>query len=43
LKRNGQRITIPDEVHLFYFNEAGKVVKFAHRVDTMQFYKAMQA
>jgi ketosteroid isomerase-like protein len=43
LKRNGARIAIPDEIHLFYFNEAGKVVKFAHRVDTMQFYKAMQA
>ena len=42
LKRNGARITIPDEVHLFYFNEAGKVAKFAHRVDTHLFWKAMQ-
>lgn len=43
LKRNNARIVIPDEIHLFYFNEAGKVVKFAHRVDTFQFWKAMQA
>lgn len=43
LKRTGKRIVIPDEVHLFYFNEAGKVVKFAHRVDTFQFWLAMQA
>lgn len=43
LKRNGARITIPDEVHLFYFNDAGKVIKFAHRVDTHLFWKAMQA
>ena len=43
LKRNGARITIPDEVHLMYFNDAGKVVKFAHRVDTHQFWRAMQA
>jgi ketosteroid isomerase-like protein len=42
LKRNGFRIAIPDEVHLFYFNDAGKVVKFAHRVDTHLFWKAMQ-
>ena len=43
LKKSGARITIPDEVHLFYFNDAGKVIKFAHRVDTHLFWKAMQA
>lgn len=42
LKKNSARITIPDEVHLFYFNDAGKVIKFAHRVDTHQFWRAMQ-
>lgn len=42
LKRNGTRITIPDEVHLFYFNDAGKVARFAHRVDTHLFWRAMQ-
>ncbi|MEO8101121.1 MAG: nuclear transport factor 2 family protein [Betaproteobacteria bacterium] len=42
LKRNSARIIIPDEVHLFYFSEAGKVIKFAHRVDTHLFWKAMQ-
>ena len=43
LKRNGARIVIPDEVHLFYFNESGKITRFAHRVDTFQFWQAMQA
>lgn len=42
LKKTGVRIAIPDEVHLFYFNDAGKVVKFAHRVDTHQFWRGLQ-
>lgn len=42
VKATGVRIAIPDEVHLFYFNAAGKVAKFAHRVDTHRFWRALQ-
>lgn len=41
LKKNGARITIPDEVQLLYFNAADKIGKFAHQVGTHLFWKAM--
>jgi ketosteroid isomerase-like protein len=36
VKANGRRIRETDEVHIFHFDGAGRVVKFRHRVDTAQ-------
>jgi hypothetical protein len=30
------------EAHLWHFNEAGKVVRFCHKVDTYQHWRALQ-
>lgn len=43
VKKNGNRISEQDEVHLFYFNDQGKVVRFRHRADTHQQYEALQS
>lgn len=42
VKATGKRVIEEDEVHIFYFNEAGKVTKFRHRVDTHQAWMACQ-
>lgn len=43
VKKTGNRISEQDEVHLFYFNNEGKVIRFRHRADTHQQYEAMQS
>jgi ketosteroid isomerase-like protein len=40
VKATGRRIVEEDEVHLWYFNHAGEVVRFRHRVDTHQHWAA---
>lgn len=42
VKATGKRIKEEDEVHIWYFDEAGKIIKFRHRVDTLQHYLASQ-
>lgn len=42
VRATGVRITEPDEVHIWYFNEAGLVQKFRHRVDTLQHRDALR-
>jgi hypothetical protein len=42
VKATGKRIVEEDEVHIFYFNGAGQVTKFRHRVDTYQAWAAYQ-
>jgi ketosteroid isomerase-like protein len=36
VRKTGRRVVEVDEVHLFHFNEAGLVQRFAHRADTWQ-------
>lgn len=38
----GKRIREEDEVHIWYFDEEGKVTRFRHQVDTLQHYLANQ-
>jgi ketosteroid isomerase-like protein len=38
-----QRIVEEDEVHIWYFNAAGKVRRFRHRADTHQHWQACRA
>lgn len=38
----GKPIVEEDEVHIWYFNAAGKVSRFRHRVDTHQHVRACQ-
>lgn len=36
VKTTGKQVAEEDEVHLWYFNELGKAVRFRHRADTHQ-------
>jgi len=36
----GRQVVEEDEVHIWYFDSAGKVRRFRHRVDTYQHWKA---
>jgi len=38
----GKRVSEPDEVHLWHFNERGEVQRFRHAVDTLQHWRACQ-
>jgi hypothetical protein len=40
VKATGKQFTEEDEAHLWYFNDAGRVVPFRHRVDTHQQWEA---
>ena len=40
VKATGRRITEEHEVHLWHFNAAGQVSRFAHKVDTHQHWSA---
>lgn len=40
VKATGKRFNEEDEVHLWYFNDSGRVVRFRHRVDTHQQWEA---
>lgn len=41
VKNTNNRIVEEDEVHIWYFNEQGKVIKFRHRADTHQHWMAL--
>lgn len=41
--RTGRRIRERDEVHIWHFDAAGKVVRFRHAADTLQHYRAYAA
>jgi len=43
IKKNSVVLEEIDEVHLWYFNDDGKVLKFAHRVDTLKHYNALNS
>lgn len=43
LKRNGQAISEPEEVHLFHFDPQGKVIRFRHQVDTHRMWQVHTA
>ena len=36
VKATGQRVVEDDETHIWYFDSSGKVIRFRHRVDTLQ-------
>lgn len=38
----GQRVTEEDEVHIWHFNDEGKVVRFRHRADTLAQQRAVE-
>lgn len=40
VKVTGQRIVEKDEVHVWHFDDKGKVARFRHRVDTHQHWRA---
>jgi hypothetical protein len=40
VKATGKQVVEEDEVHIWYFDEQGKVTRFRHRVDTHQHYLA---
>jgi ketosteroid isomerase-like protein len=43
VKATGERFAEPDEVHIWWFNDAGKVTAFRHRADTHLQWKAFHA
>ena len=40
LKRTGERIVEPEEVHLFHFGADGKLIRFRHQYDTHRMWLA---
>jgi ketosteroid isomerase-like protein len=40
VKATGKRVVEEDEVHIWHFDDQGKVARFRHRVDTHQHYLA---
>jgi ketosteroid isomerase-like protein len=42
VKTTGKRVVEEEEVHIWRFDEAGKVNRFRHRIDTLQHYLASQ-
>jgi ketosteroid isomerase-like protein len=40
VKSTGRRITEEDEVHIWYFDSQGRVIRFGHKVDTHQHWTA---
>ena len=43
VKATGQRVVEDDEVHVWYFDDRGRVRRFRHRVDTHLHWKALHA
>jgi ketosteroid isomerase-like protein len=43
VKATGQQVKEPEEVHIWHLDEAGKVLRFRHRVDTWQQAQALAA
>ncbi|HMM86553.1 nuclear transport factor 2 family protein [Azohydromonas sp.] len=42
VKATGKRVVEPEAVHIWHFDDAGKVARFRHRVDTWQSALALQ-
>ena len=42
VKATGKQVLEPEVVHIWHFNDAGKVAKFRHRVDTWQSVQALK-
>jgi uncharacterized protein len=42
VKATGKKVLEPETIHLWHFNEAGKVARFRHRVDTWQTAQAIK-
>lgn len=40
--RTGRKVADPAEVHVWHFDERGKVLRFRHAVDTLQHFEALQ-
>jgi hypothetical protein len=40
VKKTGKKVTEEDEVHIWHFNDAGKITRFRHCVDTHQHVQA---
>jgi uncharacterized protein len=40
VKATGRRIVEQDEVHIWYFGEDGRIIRFGHKVDTHQHWLA---
>lgn len=43
VKRTGKTVREDNEVHLWHFDDKGRVIKFRHCVDTLQHQRAVQA
>ena len=43
VRQTGKRIFEQDEVHIFYFDNQGKVIRFRHRADTHQQFEALRS
>lgn len=43
VKATGKKVSQPDEVHIFRFNDKGEVSSFKHRVDTLAQHLAFKA
>lgn len=43
VKATGKRFVEEDEVHLWHFDDAGKVKRFCHKTDTLQSWRALQS
>jgi ketosteroid isomerase-like protein len=43
VKATGQRVVEEDEVHIWYFDDRGRVRRFRHRADTHQHWTALHA
>ncbi|MBL9014762.1 MAG: nuclear transport factor 2 family protein [Myxococcales bacterium] len=43
VKRTGKTVRETDEVHLWHFDDKGRVIKFRHCADTLQHARALQA
>lgn len=43
VKRTGKTLREVDEVHIWHFDDKGRIVKFRHAADTLQHSRALQA
>lgn len=42
VQRTGRRVRDPGEVHIWHFDDQGKVSRFRHAADTLQHWRALQ-
>lgn len=43
VKATGRKVDEEDEVHIWHFDQSGKVIRFCHKTDTRQHWLALQA